>query len=298
MLALALFLRGSKDELLNRLGQVAPRFLPVLMIAVLLHTLTNALRYKILLSVFSIRLPFVEWFGLTGTNTMLGYCMPARGGVAVRGLYLKQKHGLSFTLQASLLAGASLVCMFLSSVAALVFLAAERLLYGKWIQELFWFVLATMVGMAIVLRVLAQVRPGHCRFRNRRARKNAVAFVRGLQLFRQRHRALAGFAAAHFLSLALFGFRLLLSCEAVGIRIAPLRAMTVQSLTDFSSMIAITPGNMGIKEGVIVFLSSRFGLPRQWGASGCGHRQSCRVDCCGIAGSAVLSYLGLQIHQV
>jgi uncharacterized protein (TIRG00374 family) len=259
LILLILFLREKGDSVLQHLRMVSKRSILGLALLACLHVLVNAFRFKMLLNVFAVHVPFIEWFGLTVTNTMLGYCMPARGGIAVRTLYLKKQHGLSFTVQASLLAGASLLCMLLSAMIAMLLLIVAHYMYDGGLPKVLPVVIIMFLGTGAMTGILASIRPGHIRLRNRRFRKLAQRFIRGLRYFRHRQKPVLWFSLAHLVSLALFGARLLFCFRALGSHISWFQAVIIQSLTDFSTVVQITPGNLGIKEGVSVYLSTRFG---------------------------------------
>ena len=259
-----LFVAKKKDIITQNLSMVSLRSLPLLFVASASHLVVNAMRFKFLLEVFNIHAPFVEWFGLTVSNTMLGYWVPARGGVAIRALYLKKKYSISFTAQVSLTTGASLICMVLASLAALLLLSLNMMIYGVWLSRMFYTVLVVFLLLLFIIALFSAARPAFFfRVRNRKLRKLTANFLRGLHCFRQNGKPVYKFAAAHIVSIVLFGLRLFLASRALQVPIRPLQALIIQALTDFSTVLSLTPGNLGVREGIIVFIATRFGIPAE-----------------------------------
>lgn len=251
--AAGLFFLVKKDVIIPQLRMISPLNMTFLVAAVFFQQFMNALRFRYLLQVFGLVVPFREWFGLTVCNTMFSYYFPAKGGLAIRAVYLKQRYRFPYTSHVSLLVGAYLVCLILSAALGLFFLAVNYLFYEEWFPKLFFlflFLFAATTGGAVVVSRL-----GGRNFHIRHGKVNEILmnFIKGMQYFRTNRKTVFKFGTFHLFSIFLLAVRLFLSFRALGLVVGPIKALIIQSLTGYSMVVSLTPGNLGIKEGIIAF---------------------------------------------
>jgi uncharacterized protein (TIRG00374 family) len=115
---------------------------------------------------------------------------------------------------------------------------------------LFLLLLAAILAAAAVIAFLCSRN-----YRTRYPRLNNILenFTGGFGYFRSNREAVFKFGAYHVLSIFLLAVRLYFSFAAIGVKIPPLKLLVIQSLTGFSMVLSLTPGNLGIKEGIITF---------------------------------------------
>ena len=86
-------------------------------------------------------------------------------------------------------------------------------------------------------------------------------FMEGMILFRKHPFMVLKISFIQFFSIIIMGGKLYWSFKAIGRPVELLDILVVQSLVVFSMVISITPGNLGIKEGVIGLLANQLGVP-------------------------------------
>ena len=244
-----------RDDLVELLHRASlPALLGALAAAVVFWLLTG-LRFGLSVALFGQRLVFREWFGLTVLTKFVSYFVPARGGIAVRAVYLKRVHGFPLSRFASSTFLLYVLSLTVNAVTLLVLLQLVTLESRVGTGEV-----AAALGLIIVLSIGAVALAGRLRGSSR-----LTAAVRELGSIRARLRAAPGKVVALvgvqvFIRLV-FALEIILCFEAVGVPVDPVEAALVSVLVAVSALFSLTPGNAGISEGLIVGGASLFGYP-------------------------------------
>lgn len=222
--------------------------------------LVLGLSFKFLLRIFDLRLTFKEWFGLTVCNTMFNYYLPARGGLVVKAYYLKKKYGLGYSHYAALMAGSMLLWLAsISLVGMLVVLLASDIT-GRFIVSLavaFFFVFLGVLLTGSLTKQLLKLK-----IQSKFARLNFfLSNLRdGLASFSQHKKYALDFFLFSGLFLLIMAARLYLCFLALNFGVQFWSILLIMVVTQFSFVLSVIPGNLGIKEGIIVFSGGFFGL--------------------------------------
>lgn len=246
---------ARRSDVLHSLGSVSVAALAGMSLAYVAALGAAGLNMRTLALLCDVRLDFVEWFGLTVGNSMYNLVLPGRAGVFARGFYLHRRHGLPpGRFMAIVLASAW--HMLLAS--ALVLLFATILRNGP--ANLLGFaiaIVAGLVGTAIILGRSPRERlPGETSRLGRLARD---AFE-GVAVFRN-HRpdgcvVFVQSAVFILLSAASLG----IACVAVGQTPSPTGVAAAAALVSLSSVVALTPGNLGVKEAITASCAGLLGV--------------------------------------
>lgn len=250
----------SHRELFANLGKVSVLSLILLTFLASVTQWLIGYQFKYLMRIFGVDLDFREWFGLSACNTMFNYYLPARGGIAVRAFYLKKKHDFSYSHYTSLITGAYAISFVLSAGAGLGLTLLHGLVHGTFHRTLVVIfgslLLLTVVGAALLSVLL--------RGRNRLGNERIIRILRsvkeGLALFRENRRSTACYALLHLLAILVTGIRLSVAFYAIGIDARPMQVLIISALVSFSMFLSLTPGNLGIREGVVSFAAYLFGI--------------------------------------
>lgn len=243
----------------SSLGNIRNISLPELLILLFLSLaaiLTYAFGYKHLIRIFDIKLKFREWFGLTVCNAMFNYYMPAKGGIVVRAFYLNKQHGLRYSHYAALSAVSYVLSLCLFFGTGFLALMADYLITGVYIREFAIIFLLIPAGAGLFLGGLRLVfKYLRIRIRPGRVASLILQIREGLSLARTRKRPVACFSIFVCLYLLIMAVRLFLCFHFLDADIGFSRALMIRSLTQFSFLLSILPGNLGLKEGIIVYAS-------------------------------------------
>lgn len=252
------FLYFERQEL-SYLRHAEPSRLVFLLGAGILSLLLNGLIFKKSALIFNLPLRAREWFGLSAVNTMYNYLLPARGGMAARALYLKKKYSMPYSDYISLSAGSYLLNLFaaafLAALISLWFLFAGRLESMAFLYISVFFLVSVSGGIVFSCLFNPDRIPGGNRFA-RFVRETA----RGLKKFRQNPGIARDMVLLDFLFILSLGLRLFIAYRVLGIPAGYAELVLISSLVAFSLVFSVTPGNIGIKEGIIGVSAGLLGI--------------------------------------
>ena len=251
-----LYLR-SEDML--RLTDLDWQRILVLLSAGLIPVSINAAAFRQAILIFGISLPFKEWYGLSVVNTMYNYLLPGRAGIAIRALYLKQSYALSFSQYTSLTVGMYVLNLLIAAFTGIL-VAARLHIHGRLNNVMFLFIFvglfAAMLGILLFLYMInVRAIPG---------KHKVLRFMKSTAWEIKRFRKNSGKVIILMLLQIFFiftmGLRLYIVCRFFGIHADYLPLVLINALVAFSLVFSITPGNMGIKEGIVGFSHELLGI--------------------------------------
>ena len=100
----------------SELSLINPLWLIPLAVLFLIVSWTNGIKIKYLAEPFGIKLIFKEHFGLSVVTSFYNMITPFRGGLAAKAVYLKNKHGFSYTNYLATVAGLYVINFFVASI--------------------------------------------------------------------------------------------------------------------------------------------------------------------------------------
>lgn len=258
--SLASFLYINK-ELFFSLKNISSLDLILLSFFSLIAIYINSGQFRYLAEIFDLRLKFKEWFGLAVANTMHNYYTPARWGMLLKAFYLKKSHDLQYSNFISLTAGAYLIGFFLASVSAVFFIILSFFLYQEFNKAVF-FISIGLVNATVLLGFFSLYVRFSVVFKKIPRLYNFVLNVEnGLLFFKHNRRLLIKILLLKFIFIVIMAIKLYWAFKAIGVETNLLNILIVQSLVVFSMVLSLTPGNLGVREGIIGLLASMLGIP-------------------------------------
>jgi len=219
-----------------------------------------ALFFKYILSFFNIKLPFKEWFGLTVINSMYNHLLPARGGLAVRALFLKKKYGFSFSNYITLLSGSYIIYFAVSSFIATLCTGIYMVIKNENIMNLFWISGGIFIFTLMLIFYFLNLNVNKIKNKNKFI-QHLITIISGLQYFKQKKKEVLILVLIHICLIITLTTRQFLIFNWLNINISYLAVFIIESLVFFTIIIAITPGNLGIKEGALGLGIMFFNIP-------------------------------------
>ena len=137
IIALLYYLYIKRENFLVFL-QIEPLWIVFLFIAHFIPVYILAYIFKVNIFIFNLNLQFKEWFGITVSNTMYNYILPFRGGMAIKGVYLKKQFAFPYTKYVSYLSGFYLLNFTISSIIALI--TGSFLIYSSKISPSIYYI--------------------------------------------------------------------------------------------------------------------------------------------------------------
>jgi uncharacterized protein (TIRG00374 family) len=255
-IVLSIWYLNSQREAIAKLSNISIWYVIVIALTSLLVNVTEGLKFKYNMLTFNIHLPFREWFGLTVTNTMYNYYLPAQGGMALRAAYLKKMYKFKYSHYVVMQAGA----YALSSITTAIFFAVVFIAYFVLFKtfSLLLLLLVTIIGIAVMAGMIMLVFISKKRLTTPFAQvnKHLIAISEAIQIIEHNPRTVVTFMLASMANIISRVVRFMLAFWSLGITLNFVQVAILQSLSSFSLIISLTPGNIGIEEGLIGFVAS------------------------------------------
>lgn len=237
----------------------AIRAIPVWMAIVLIVVsfaalVVQAMQYRAAVRIQAIDMPIGESTALTAANTMANYYLPVRGGMVVRAAYMKRVYGFPLARYGALTVSLTGLTILVAALIGVVGIIISASISGDVNQR----ALLTFagIGVAVVLGVGAAVALSGFAKGDGRFAEVVRSFRAGMAMWAESRGDLGIFLLWTVALFAAQGFRLWLSFRAVGVSVDLSGMMVIQAMAAVAFVLALTPGNIGLKEGAIVFSAS------------------------------------------
>lgn len=268
---------GNHPAEITAVKNLSPGWLLLLFSLAAAKLISTGAFTKIIVYSMGINLGFLEWFGLSAISAMGNYLTPFRGGAAVRAVYLKSRHDLSYSLFLSTLS--ILYVLTFATSAALGLLASVGLyvwldFFNKTMVLFFTFLLLLPVGFLALIKVKPRLfqlrnRGDSATLKNRGYPTWLFGAVRwllemtnkimeGWQSIFIHPRTLVRLVGASILNASVTLLMIHFSFAALTSRLPLLQSLVLSSLFMISSMIPITPSGLGVAELALVLASRGF----------------------------------------
>ncbi len=243
----------SNDELLHPILNISLVNAIWLIVLTVMFIGTNGLFLKAFATKFSIKLRFIEWFGLAMITAMGNYLIPFSGGLIARATYLKHRHAFPYAKFITLITANYLVVFWVvgmtGALTMIIFYNSSRFF---WQITLFFVTVVMAISGLVMLRTVKI--PG-----NNRLAKLINTALDGWDLIKNDNSLLIKLIIYSLINIILNGFLFLLAYNATGCTVHFTTALLVSLLSVFSLLVRITPGNFGIQEAVISLSSVMVG---------------------------------------
>lgn len=252
---------NNKEDLLKVLNIPTPYLLILAFLYSIIYFL-NGLFLKVILKSFKKVIPTLESFYLSVISSLGNYFLPLRGGMVIRSVYLKKKFNFSYTHFISTLSGDYIIVFLVNAFLALLALLFIQIKQNVYSIPLYLFFGGLFVGMLILMFVKFPIE-------KIKGSKNKVvdkisnvikSILEGWNIIindRKLLFSLVFLTIASFITSALifyFQFR------ALGIDIEFVNVILYNCLSGVSLLVSLTPGSLGIREGIFSITSGILGI--------------------------------------
>ncbi len=218
----------------------------------------QAIQFRAAVRIQQIDMPLLESTALTAANTMANYYLPVRGGMVVRAGYMKRVYRFPLARYGALTVSITGLTIVVAALIGVVGIVIAAVIDGE-LDRRALLVFGSIGGAVVLGMTIAMLLTGFAKGGGRLA-EIVQSFRAGIAMWVDDRGGLAVFL---FWTVALFaaqGFRLWLSFRAVGVSVSFSGMMIIQGMAAVSFVLALTPGNVGIKEGAVVFSASLLGI--------------------------------------
>ncbi len=228
---------------------LSPQIIVSLLLLGLFNAVVNSLYHLALLRTYGLTLSLVDWMGVVSVSNAIAYVLPMRADLVFSATYYKRVKGLAYVKSVSMGAGNIVFGVGFSLLQIIIALVCMGLLDGAWPLTL-W--LLALVGTAGLLFFLWLSQRAESRLRERLARVKLVADVIAGFNALIRNRTLLWQLLACMVASNLGKLITNMVCfHAVGVPVTLYEALFYSSVGWLSSIVAIVPGNIGLKESIM-----------------------------------------------
>ncbi|WP_462330988.1 lysylphosphatidylglycerol synthase transmembrane domain-containing protein, partial [Thiohalocapsa halophila] len=212
----------------------------------------TAYRFAATLRLCGVQLSMKEWLGLTVATRLLNYLLPFKSGVLLKIAYLKQCHCLAYAAFGVIGLTAGVLAMTVNSMLLIALLLAMtdtgtlgRYAFGGAVAAL-------TVGTAVIAtpRLLRNISPF------RRLRQIVVGVLREIQA---KPAGVIAVTGLQFLVRAAYAIAFVSAFTLAGADLHYLQTAVISVLVGMSMVVTLTPGNLGVSEGIIVTVAVLYG---------------------------------------
>lgn len=245
------------------LSNISIIYVFIIGVCCLLALTVNGLFLKVLTIDFGVDLSFLEYFSISIVTSFGNIFLPMKGGAGLRAVYLKSKYNFDYSYFISSLAGNYLVAFNVTSLVALIGMAALYFLDGG-----FHFLTAGIFSTILVLTSWGIFFPPAALdwipVRGLRDRVNQV--LSGWNITRRSSGTVLNLILLTVLNLAVLSlitwleFAAFAMKDASGNSVGFLKSIIFTAIGVFSLLVSITPAALGIREALLMFSSQFLGI--------------------------------------
>jgi len=236
-------------EEMSKLLSLTPETIAQLIGLGLASAVVNGLYHKVVLDTYNLRMTVIDWFGVVCVSNSMAYVLPMRADLVFSATYYKRVTGLAYTKSVSMGAGNAVFGVGFSLLQIIVALLCMGLIEGFW-SPVLWGLTALGTAALGFFLWLSQRTEG--RLLTKLSRHKLVvdviagfnALIRNRKLLWKLLLCMVGSNLAHILTNVVC-FR------AVGVPITLYAALFYTSVGWLASVVAIVPGNIGLRESVM-----------------------------------------------
>lgn len=223
------------------------------------YTVTNWLKgysFVLMLRAVGIDMGFRRSFDLQNLSTLTNYSLPLQGGIGFRVVYMQRVYNLNYkdflpiTLMAFTLATG--IYGVLTGIAAVIHGAPYSHLYRLALMVF----TAVSAGLIIAPALAPYLVRHHWPFGNVLQR-----LLKGWKLFIQHRRILPEWVVSVILRAIAVTIVFALACKALQVELDIWQIAVITLAKECSIVVKLTPGALGISEGVVAFFAAIYGVP-------------------------------------
>ena len=249
-------------EILISLQDLNPAFIIIIIVLLLVVFLLEGLFVKVTLQAFGRDISVKESFYISTISRMGNYLLPMRAGAVFRAAYLKNKYNFEYSKFLSTLYGYYIILFLLYAVMGIVSLSV------KWIfgEELYLILLVSFLVLFVLMLTLMFFRiPLQRLIKKKEGFWGKVVeffdrFIRGWDTIVKNKKLLKQLIIIILGHIFFNTVVIFIEFIALGIDVDILNLILYSSLSGVSLLFSLTPGSLGIREGVFLITSQSLGL--------------------------------------
>lgn len=223
----------------------------------------QALIFKYQTELFSLNLSMKHWFGLTATSAMYNLLFPVRGGLLARAYFLQKKYGFKYGHYAGLMLIMLILGLGITSFSSLLTQGWKYYNHDWFNKSTLTVALTAMLASSFIFLFISAVP-------KQRIGKMVEGWPKINSLWdgfnqisgqlKLHKKSLLLLIGAFLSTILVMSARLLFSGSLLGLNLTLSLCIIIQTMVGLSVFVSFTPGNLGVKEGIIVALLTDQGI--------------------------------------
>lgn len=236
-------------EEMRKLLSLSPTVILQLLGLGLFSSVVNSFYHLSMLLTYGLQLSLTDWMGVVCVSNAIAYVLPMRADLVFSATYYKRVKGLAYTKSVSMGAGNIVFGVAFSLLQILVALLGMGLMDGAWPPTLWLLLLAGALALGFFLWLSLQA---ESRLRARLSRYKIVAdVIAGFNALLRNRDLLWRLLVIMVLSNLGKLLTNMVCFRAIGVPVTLYEALFYSSVGWLASIVAIVPGNIGLKESVM-----------------------------------------------
>ena len=221
----------------------------------------NGFQFNYLTKIFQLDLPVKEWFGLAMINNFYNLVTPFRGGFIVKAVYLKKKYDFAYTNFVSVQGAFQIFVLLTAGITGFIGILCIGGGYSS-----HKILLLSFLGIMVLLISILLGFSSKFKFKTETEHiskwySRLIKIVKGWQILKQEKDKLLVITGITLLQRILKACFLILIYYCFDFKLGFWGALFISSITMFSKVIHILPGNLGLDDIVTIFSASYIGVP-------------------------------------
>lgn len=216
----------------------------------------QALQFMIIIKNFNKKAHYVDILSIVSLSSLFNFILPFSGGTALRGVLLKKLYDISWSTVTSIL-GTYYVSSYLAMAGLLVISGALVFSIGQISLSTFIVIISFFMMLSLFVGLFLNVDLANGRKWVPNFMKSTLTSINSLKKNYTGH---INNMLLQILIVVVMSFKLYLSFVVLGFDVSYYKVFLIQSFVVVSLVFSLTPGNIGIKEGIIVFFAPFLGL--------------------------------------
>ncbi|NLO84083.1 MAG: flippase-like domain-containing protein [Clostridiales bacterium] len=218
----------------------------------------NCVYHRVILSTYRIPLSLVDWMGVVFVSNAMAYVLPMRADLLFSAAYYKRTKGLAYVKSVSMAAGNIVFGVIFALLQMLIALLCTGLIDGVW-SSMLWLIwsigAAGTITFIFISLFFGDKKPAFLT-----KYKLVSDVVDGFNALLKNRSLLWQLLLCLTINNIVQLFLYMVCFEAIGIEVMFYEAMFYNSVSWLSSIVAIVPGNIGIKEGMMGIAMQLMGM--------------------------------------
>ncbi|MBU1203886.1 MAG: flippase-like domain-containing protein [Nanoarchaeota archaeon] len=259
LIGFSIFLALRNKQDISIIKSISIPVLLLLLALIIINAVLSGLKISILTKKFGINLKPAEWFGLACINSWGNYITPFRGGMVIKGVYLKKSYGLEYSKFITI-EGITFIASFLvvgmMGIIGILISKSPSLKLGGIIIFLVGLMAISLISMNIPRINLKSNKKFFLRLR---------ALLDNWHYLKKDFSLITKIVIIDMIIIISVALRMFVAFSVLNIKPTISFCIIGAIFNHLSFLINLTPASLGIKEGTISFLSKFWGYGARTG---------------------------------